>query len=383
MTLPTSIAALPPFDQGIQDEATARERCAMFRDAAGVLRAAVAKRLVGQQSVVEETLYALFAGGHALLEGVPGLGKTLLVRTLGDALDLGFARIQFTPDLMPADIVGTQILLEDQHGHRTMQFRPGPVFTQILLADEINRATPKSQSALLEAMQERAVTVGGTTHPLEAPFLVLATQNPIEQEGTYPLPEAQLDRFLLKITVPPIKREELHEVLRRTTARVDAAVEPVLDGARILQAQRLARRIVVAEPVLDFVIRLVMATHPGGPFADPRAARQISVGASPRAAQAIVSTAKVRALLDGRFHVSIADVRAVAGAALRHRVVPSFEAEADGLDVERVIAGILERMPREGPANPPSAPDGPTPAQPVRVPGASGEVPAAAPGGRS
>jgi MoxR-like ATPase len=355
MTLPPSIAALPPFDAGIEDEATARERCAMFRDAAAELRRAVGQRLVGQQTVVEEALYALFAGGHALLEGVPGLGKTLLVRTLGEALDLDFARIQFTPDLMPADIVGTQILLEDAHGHRTMQFRPGPVFTQILLADEINRATPKSQSALLEAMQERAVTVGGTTRPLEAPFMVLATQNPIEQEGTYPLPEAQLDRFLLKITVPPIRREELHEVLRRTTARAEGAVAPVLDGPRILQAQRLARRIVIAEPVLDYAIRLVMATHPGGPLADPRAGRQIGVGASPRAAQALVATAKVRALLDGRFHVSIADLRAVAFPALRHRVVPSFEAEADGLDVERVIAGILERLPREVAAAPSAA----------------------------
>jgi MoxR-like ATPase len=342
------LAALPPFDQGIEDEAVARERCAAFRKVALVLRAQIGNRLVGQQQVVEETLYALFAGGHVLLEGVPGLGKTLLVRTLGDALHLQFARIQFTPDLMPADIVGTQILLEDQHGHRTMQFRPGPVFTQILLADEINRATPKSQSALLEAMQERAVTVGGSTHRLKPPFLVLATQNPIEQEGTYPLPEAQLDRFLLKVTVPGVKRDEMNEVLRRTTVQHEPAVQPVLDGERILQAQRLARRIVVADSVQDYVIRLVLATHPGGEFADARAEREISVGASPRAAQAIISTAKVRALLDGRFHVSMGDVSAVALPALRHRILPSFEAEADGMDVDRVIRGLLNRLPREG-----------------------------------
>jgi MoxR-like ATPase len=276
------------------------------------------------------------------------LGKTLLVRTLGDALHLKFARIQFTPDLMPADIVGTQILLEDQHGHRTMQFRPGPVFTQILLADEINRATPKSQSALLEAMQERAVTVGGVTHKLEAPFLVLATQNPIEQEGTYPLPEAQLDRFLLKVEVPSVKRNELNEILRRTTIQREPDVSPVLDGPRILQAQRLARRIVVADSVQDYIIRLVLATHPGGAYADQHAERQISIGASPRAAQAIISTAKVRALLDGRFHVSMGDVAAVALPALRHRVLPSFEAEADGLTVDKVIAGLLARLAREG-----------------------------------
>ena len=348
--LPAAIAQMPPFDAGIEDDAIVRERCAAFRQVAVELRQQIGRRLVGQQQVVEETLYALFAGGHVLLEGVPGLGKTLLVRTLGQALHLDFSRIQFTPDLMPADIVGTQILLEDSHGHRTMQFRPGPVFTQILLADEINRATPKSQSALLEAMQERAVTVGGTTHRLKSPFLVLATQNPIEQEGTYPLPEAQLDRFLLKVEVPPVKRDELNEVLRRTTVQKEPEVTPVLDGVRILQAQRLARRIAVADTVLDYVIRLVLATHPGGPFADAKAERQISVGASPRAAQAIISTAKVRALLDGRYHVSMADVQAVALPAMRHRVIPSFEAEADGMNSDRVVQGILQRLPREAAA---------------------------------
>ncbi len=346
LTLPADVAALPPFDAGIDDEATARERCASFRDVARRLREAVGARLVGQQAVVDQVLWSLFAGGHVLLEGVPGLGKTLLVRTLGDAMHLDFSRIQFTPDLMPADIVGTQILVEDAHGHRVMQFRPGPIFTQVLLADEINRASPKSQSALLEAMQERAVTVGGQTHRLRAPFLVLATQNPIEQEGTYPLPEAQLDRFLLKVSVPSVERADLMEILRRTTAANEPVVRPVLDGERILQAQRLARRIVVAGPVQDYVIRLVLATHPGGERADPHAGREIAVGASPRAAQAIVTTAKVRALFDGRFHVSMGDVHAVAPAALRHRVLPSFEAEADGLDADKVVAGILSRLPR-------------------------------------
>ena len=336
-----------PLDEGIDDESTARERCAAFREVADRLRAAVGERLVGQRAVVDQCLWALFAGGHVLLEGVPGLGKTLLVRTLGDAMRLAFARIQFTPDLMPADIVGTQILVDDEHGRRAMRFRPGPVFTQLLLADEVNRASPKSQSALLEAMQERSVTVGGETHRLQSPFLVLATQNPVEQEGTYPLPEAQLDRFLLKVTVPAVEREDLMEILRRTTAAAQPAVEPVLDAARIAQAQRLARRIVVADPVQDYVIRLVLATHPGGDWADRDAAREIAVGASPRAAQAIVSCAKVRALLDGRFHVSVGDVHAVAPAALRHRVVPSFEALADGLDADAVVAGILARLPRE------------------------------------
>ncbi|MBU3683563.1 MAG: AAA family ATPase [Phycisphaerales bacterium] len=340
---------MPPFDAGIEDERTAQERCAAFRAVGQRLREAVGRRLVGQQAVVDQVLWSLFAGGHVLLEGVPGLGKTLLVRTLGDALHLDFARIQFTPDLMPADIVGTQILVDDGHGHRVMQFRPGPIFTQVLLADEVNRASPKSQSALLEAMQERAVTVGGHTHRLRDPFLVLATQNPIEQEGTYPLPEAQLDRFLLKVSVPNVERADLMEILRRTTTSAEPAVDAVLDGARIVQAQRLARRIVIAAPVKDYVIRLVLATHPGGEHADGRAAREIAVGASPRAAQAIVTAAKVRALFDGRFHVSIGDVHAVAPAALRHRVIPSFEAEADGLDADRVVAGIIERLPRHAP----------------------------------
>ena len=347
--LPGDIARLPAFDAGIDNDDVARERCASFRAVALRLREAIGKRVVGQQSVVEQTLWALFAGGHVLLEGVPGLGKTLLVRTLGDALHLDFSRIQFTPDLMPADIVGTQILMDDDAGHRVMQFRPGPIFTQILLADEVNRASPKSQSALLEAMQERSVTVGGETHRLRAPFLVLATQNPIEQEGTYPLPEAQLDRFLLKIAVPSVERSDLQEILRRTTTSAESIVTPILDAERILQAQRLARRIVIADPVQDYIIRLVLATHPGGEYADQHAARDIAVGASPRAAQAIVTTAKVRALLDGRFHVSIADIHAVAASALRHRIAPSFEAEADGLDSDGIVNGIITRLKRQVP----------------------------------
>ena len=312
-------------------------------------KVSINQRFIGQEKVVELVLAAMLCGGHALLVGLPGLGKTRLVDTLSTVMGLKGNRIQFTPDLMPADIVGTQILMDDDAGHRVMQFRPGPIFTQILLADEVNRASPKSQSALLEAMQERSVTVGGETHRLRAPFLVLATQNPIEQEGTYPLPEAQLDRFLLKIAVPSVERSDLQEILRRTTTSAESIVTPILDAERILQAQRLARRIVIADPVQDYIIRLVLATHPGGEYADQHAARDIAVGASPRAAQAIVTTAKVRALLDGRFHVSIADIHAVAASALRHRIAPSFEAEADGLDSDGIVNGIITRLKRQVP----------------------------------
>jgi MoxR-like ATPase len=306
--------------------------------------------IVGQADVIEELLICLFSRGHCLLEGVPGLAKTLLVSTLARSLDLTFSRIQFTPDLMPADIVGTDVLEEDRAtGVRQPRFLEGPVFANVVLADEINRTPPKTQAALLEAMQEGHVSVGRVRHRLVDPFFVLATQNPIEQEGTYPLPEAQLDRFLLKVSVPNVERADLMEILRRTTTSAEPAVDAVLDGARIVEAQRLARRIVIAAPVQDYVIRLVLATHPGGDHADERAAREIAVGASPRAAQAIVTAAKVRALFDGRFHVSIGDVHAVAPAALRHRVIPSFEAEADGLDTDRVVAGIIDRLPRHAP----------------------------------
>ncbi|MBX3355048.1 MAG: AAA family ATPase [Phycisphaeraceae bacterium] len=336
------------MDANAADVEAVRHACAAFRTTGEALRKAVGRRLVGQTQVVEETLLALFAGGHVLLEGVPGLGKTLLVRTLGEVMALSFNRIQFTPDLMPADVTGTTILVEDAAGgHRTFQFREGPIFANIVLADEINRATPKSQSALLEAMQERSVSVGGVTRRLPEPFLVLATQNPIEQEGTYPLPEAQLDRFLFKVTVPAASREELNEIIKRTTAGEAAHLEAVIDTQAIVAAQRLARRVVVAPHVKDWCIRVVLGTHPGGPFGDAFVARYLRVGASPRGAQSMLAAAKVRALLDGRYAASVADLRAVALPALRHRVFRSFEAEAEGRTADEIVTRVIDRTPVE------------------------------------
>jgi len=325
-----------------------REACAAFRGVADSLRAAIGRTVIGQQDAVEQVLMALFANGHILLEGVPGLGKTLLVKALGSALGLGFARIQCTPDLMPADVLGTHIVVDDEAGGgRSMRFRPGPVFAQILLVDEINRATPKSQSALLEAMQERRVTVGGETRDLPSPFLVLATQNPIEQEGTYPLPEAQLDRFLLKVTVPYVSREELAAILDRTTGSASASQSPVLGAGGIAAAQRLARMVLVAPHVQDYAIRIVLATHPVGTDCPADLAPLITIGASPRAAQALLSCAKVRALFAGRASVGTSDIAALAHAALRHRVMRSFEAEAGGITVDAIIDRVLAHVPRE------------------------------------
>lgn len=322
--------------------------CARFRDSFNALKERVGLRIVGQNEVVQQTLIALFAGGHVLLEGVPGLGKTLLVRTIADSMGLDFSRIQFTPDLMPADVTGTTIVVEDRGGdERQFKFRPGPIFANILLADEINRATPKSQSAMLEAMQERSVSVGGETHLLPDPFLVLATQNPIEQEGTYTLPEAQLDRFLLKVTVPYALRSELAEILNRTTSRTEATVEPVLDGEDILAARTLARRVVMAPVVQDYAVRLVLATHPGGEFAIESLQHYIRIGVSPRGAQALVSCAKVLALMDGRYAASFADIRAVAAPAFRHRIICSFEAEADNVDADDIVDRLLAEVPAD------------------------------------
>lgn len=327
-----------------EDVQSARDACARFRDAYAALRREIGTVVVGQDRVVDETLIALFAGGHVLLEGVPGLGKTLLVRTLSEGLGLAFSRIQFTPDLMPADITGTTIVVEDDRGRRDFRFRTGPIFANIVLADEINRATPKSQSAMLEAMQERSVSTDRETRALPDPFLVLATQNPVEQEGTYPLPEAQLDRFLFKIWVPYAARSELSEIVRRTTRGVHLEAGEVLDAADILAARRLARRIVLAPTVQDYAIRLVLGTHPDGEFALPGHRHLIRIGASPRAAQALVSAARIVAVMDGRFAVSAEDVRRVAHPALRHRIVRTFEAETDGIScddiVDQLVAGI-------------------------------------------
>lgn len=302
------------------------------------------KVIVGQQEVIRLLLVALVAGGHVLLEGVPGLGKTLIVRTLSQALSLKFSRIQFTPDLMPADITGTRVLAQDPDGRRHFQFQPGPLFAQIILADEINRATPKTQSALLEAMQERCVTVAGTSFPLDQPFFVLATSNPIEMEGTYPLPEAQVDRFFFKLKVGFPPEEELARIVDRTTTNELPQAAPVLGGEDIIQMGRVAREVPVASHVRDSIVRLVLATHPSSKYATPAVRKYVRYGASPRAAQAITLAAKVTALLAGRFNVSSQDVAKVAHAALRHRVILNFQGEAEGVDTDYTVSEALEHM---------------------------------------
>jgi MoxR-like ATPase len=312
-----------------------------FRQIATRIEAEVGKYIVGQQEVVRHTLICLVAGGHALLEGVPGLGKTMLVRTLARVLDLEFARIQFTPDLMPADIVGTDILEEAEDGRREFRFQPGPVFTNLLLADEINRATPKTQSALLEAMQERTVTVANRSYPLDPPFLVLATQNPIEMEGTYPLPEAQVDRFLFKINVAYPSTGELVEILNRTTGEAEPEVEVVADGAAVLGMGALARQVPVASPVADYAARLTMATHPEAEDAPDVVRQYVRYGASPRGAQALILGGKVTALLAGRYNVALDDLRTVAPAALRHRILLNFEGQAEGVSTDDVVAEVV------------------------------------------
>ena len=310
------------------------------------LRDEIGKVIVGHADVVDGVLTALLVGGHILLEGVPGLGKTLLIRTLSEALSLKFARIQFTPDLMPADIIGTTIISEDKAtGKRAFEFQRGPLFAQIVLADEINRATPKTQSAMLEAMQEHSVTVGGTRHKLEEPFFVMATQNPIEQEGTYPLPEAQLDRFMFKLVVEYSTKDELKTILDRTTTGYKPSVEAVLSGKEIIGTQNLVRRIVMAPHVQDYVIRLTMASHPGGPYAVDVTNQYIRWGASPRAAQAITLAAKLSAMLDGRFNTAFSDAQKAYLPAMRHRVLLNFEGEAEGISVDDVLREIMTKTP--------------------------------------
>jgi MoxR-like ATPase len=315
-----------------------------FRETAARIEAEVGRYIVGQREVVRHTLICLVVGGHALLEGVPGLGKTMLVRTLASVLDLKFARIQFTPDLMPADIVGTDILEEAEDGRRAFRFQPGPVFTNLLLADEINRATPKTQSALLEAMQERTVTVANRSYPLEPPFLVLATQNPIEMEGTYPLPEAQLDRFLFKVNVEYPSSQELVEILNRTTGGAEPEVAVVAGGPAVLAMGALARQVPVASPVADYAARLTMATHPESEAAPQIVHQYVRYGSSPRGAQALILGGKVTALLAGRYNVAFEDLRAVAPAALRHRILLNFEGQAEGVRADEVVGEVVRAV---------------------------------------
>ena len=329
------------------DQQQVQEQTDAFRRDYKAVQSEIAKAIVGHRDIVDGVLTCLFVGGHALLEGVPGLGKTALIRALSEALHLKFNRIQFTPDLMPADVIGTSIIEEDEHGRRGFKFQEGPIFSQIVLADEINRATPKTQSAMLEAMQEKQVTAGGTVRKLDRPFFVMATQNPLEQEGTYPLPEAQLDRFFYKLVVNYSGRDELAEILNRTTAGHDPQVNAVLDDQKILQHQALVRQVVIAPHVQDYAIRCVLATHPDGEFAPASVNQFFRVGASPRAAQAITLASKVRALLDGRFHVSFNDIKEVAVPAMRHRCILNFEGEAEGMTTDMVLQRILEETPTD------------------------------------
>jgi MoxR-like ATPase len=314
-----------------------------FVQSFNALRSEVEKIIVGHREIITSVLVGMFAGGHVLLEGVPGLGKTLLIKTLAESLELSFSRIQFTPDLMPADIIGTNIIVEDADGRKHFQFQHGPIFAHILLADEINRATPKTQSALLEGMQESAVTVGGVSRPLPSPFFVLATQNPIEMEGTYPLPEAQLDRFFFKLRVRYPAIEELNAIIDRTTLGAAASVERVMDGRAVEAFRELVREVPIASHVRDFASNIVMATHPQWAEAPEVTRRFVRYGASPRAAQALVLGAKVRALSESRYNVSLEDLKSMAAPALRHRIILNFEGEAEGVDVDSLIAQIVER----------------------------------------
>ena len=324
-----------------------KEQIGKFREVYNSLREEIGKVIVGQDAIVDGTLNALFANGHVLLEGVPGLGKTLLVRTLSQVLDLSFNRIQFTPDLMPADVLGTNMVHETDDGKRAFEFQHGPIFAHLVLADEINRATPKTQSAMLEAMQECSVTIGGEIRKLDLPFFVLATQNPIDQEGTYPLPEAQLDRFFYKLLVDYPTAGELSEIVTRTTEGTKVHVSKVVDGATLIELQQLVQQVPVASHVKDYAVRLILATHPNTETAQEITNQFLKFGSSPRGAQALLLGAKVRALTEGRFNVSFDDVAEVALPALRHRLIVNFEAEAEGVTTDLVLQKIMAGVPRD------------------------------------
>ncbi|MFV0338337.1 MAG: AAA family ATPase [Chthoniobacterales bacterium] len=319
-------------------------KIADFKKSYDKLRLEIGKAIVGQDDIVRHALIAMIAGGHVLLEGVPGLGKTLLVKSIASALHLSFQRVQFTPDLMPSDLLGNTLLMDDGHGHHHFKFEPGPVFCHVLLGDEINRATPKTQSALLEAMQEGHVTIGGETRPLQQPFFVLATQNPLESEGTYPLPEAQLDRFFFQLLVPYPSEAEFQEILDRTTSGKQEKIEPVMGAEELLDMRETARAVPAAPTIQARAVRLVMASHPESEWAPQEVKQYVRYGASPRAGQACLSAAKIHAALSGRFHVASEDLLAVAHPVLRHRMMLNFEAQADGWSTDRILDAVVEAM---------------------------------------
>ena len=321
-----------------------QKQAELFIQRYGAVREQIGRVIVGHHDIVHGILTCLFVGGHCLLEGVPGLGKTLLVRTLAKTLDLKFSRIQFTPDLMPADILGTNMVMESPDGKRFFEFQRGPIFTQICLADEINRATPKTQSAMLETMQEGSISIGGKVHILEQPFFVMATQNPIEQEGTYPLPEAQLDRFFFKLVVGYSTKDELATVIDRTTRGEKIEPVKVMDGSEIMVWQALIREVILAPHVQDYLVRMTLATHPEGPLSTPATNKYLRWGVSPRGAQTLALASKVRALLEGRYNVSFEDIRRVYLPAMRHRVILNFEAQAEGITPDQVLLEIIDKV---------------------------------------